>query len=111
MDEPVKQTPRNLPPGPGPGRPKGLPNRTTGLLKEAILKAAELAGDDAQAEHGGEGGLVGYLDDLRRNEPKAFATLVGKVLPMQIQGDFDVGAKDSLRDLMESINGRTRTKP
>ncbi len=52
MTEPVKKTANNQLP-PGPGRPKGVPNKTTALLKDAILKAAEGAG--------GQGGLVGYL--------------------------------------------------
>ena len=40
-------------PGPGPGRPKGVPNRINRDLKEAYLLAANLAG--------GKEGLVGYL--------------------------------------------------
>jgi len=35
----VKKIPKSLK-GPGPGRPKGMPNKTTALLKDAILKAA-----------------------------------------------------------------------
>lgn len=63
------------------GRQKGTPNKTTALLKDAILKAA----DDA----GGEGGLVGYLTLQASENPAAFMTLLGKVLPMQIAGDAD----------------------
>ena len=43
----VKETRKNPRPGdgtPGPGRPKGVPNKATALLKDAILKAAETAG-------------------------------------------------------------------
>ena len=43
----VKETKKNSRPGdgtPGPGRPKGVPNKTTALLKDAVLKAAETAG-------------------------------------------------------------------
>ena len=67
----------------GKGRRKGVPNKTTALLKDAILKAAEQAGDEY------EGGLVGYLKVQALNEPVAFMSLLGKVLPMQIQGDAD----------------------
>lgn len=68
---------------PGPGRPKGSPNRTTALLKDAIIKAAEAAGEDMN----GKGGLTGYCTFLATNEPKAFAQLLGKVLPMQVTGE------------------------
>ena len=65
----------------GKGRVKGVPNKTTALLKDAILQAAEKAG--------GKGGLVGYLTSQASKNPAAFMTLLGKVLPMQIQGDPD----------------------
>ena len=66
---------------PGPGRPKGSVNKTTALLKDAILKAAEQAG--------GEEGLVGYLEQQAKASPAAFMSLLGKVLPMQVVGDED----------------------
>lgn len=68
---------------PGPGRPKGVPNKNTALLKDAILEAATKAG--------GKGGLVGYLQKQANDEPKSFLPLLGKVLPMQITGE-DGGA-------------------
>jgi hypothetical protein len=83
-DMQVKETPKNPRPGdgtPGPGRPKGVPNKTTALLKDAILKAAETAG-------GGEpDGLVNYLVAQARQNPGPFMTLLGKVLPMQVSGE------------------------
>lgn len=60
---------------PGPGRPKGIPNRSTTLLKDAILRAAE--------EAGGEEGVVGYLRLQAIENPGPFMTLLGKVLPTQ----------------------------
>lgn len=60
------------------GRKKGTPNKTTKLLKEAILKAAENAGD---------GDMVEYLTQQARTNPGPFMALLGKVLPMQIAGD------------------------
>jgi hypothetical protein len=81
-----KQTATNLP-GAGPGRPKGSQNKTTKLLKDAIIRAAELTGSDQE----GTGGLVGYCQYLAKEEPKAFAGLMGKVLPMQVTGE-DGGA-------------------
>mgnify|MGYP001140226800 CR=1 FL=1 len=64
------------------GRKKGTPNKTTALLKDAILLAAEKTGQDGK----GKGGLIGYCRFLAANEPKAFAQLMGKVLPTQIEG-------------------------
>jgi hypothetical protein len=80
----VKETRKNPRPGdgtPGPGRPRGVPNRTTGLLKDAILMAAETAG-------GGEpDGLVNYLVAQAKRNPGPFMTLLGKVLPTQVSGE------------------------
>lgn len=67
------------------GRKKGTPNKTTKSLKEAILAAAEAVGQDGN----GKGGTQGYLEQLAVTEPKAFAGLLGKVLPMVVAGDAD----------------------
>lgn len=42
-DLPVKKTQRksNLPPGPGPGRPKGLPNKATANAREAVARLVD----------------------------------------------------------------------
>ena len=69
----------------GPGRPKGSRNKTTGALKEAILAAAEKHGEDGN----GKDKLAGYCFKLAKEEPKAFAQLLGKVLPMQVTGEDD----------------------
>ncbi|OJU12266.1 MAG: hypothetical protein BGN85_09435 [Alphaproteobacteria bacterium 64-11] len=79
----VAFTGRPKPPAAGKGRPKGKPNKTTALLKDAIIKAA-----DAEGENGkGKGGLTGYLCFLARKHPASFAVLLGKVLPTQITGN------------------------
>lgn len=70
----VKKTGCNLP-GAGPGRPKGVPNKVTGELKDMILAAL--------AEAGG----VSYLKAQAASSPTAFLSLVGKVLPMSVVGD------------------------
>jgi len=74
----VKQTGENLigKGRPGPGRPKGVPNKTTTVVKEAILKALDEAHPD---------GAVAYLIQQATSNPTAFLTLVGKVLPMQVE--------------------------
>lgn len=66
------------------GRAKGTPNKTTALLKDAILKAAEQAGNKV-----GKEGLVSYLERQASDNPGPFMALLGKVLPMQIVGDPD----------------------
>lgn len=37
-DAPVKKRKGNLPPGPGPGRPKGMPNKSTIEFRETVSK-------------------------------------------------------------------------
>lgn len=63
--------------GAGPGRPKGVPNKNTGLIREMIAQALN------------EAGGVDYLLDCA-HDPKtkaAFLGLVGKVMPVQVIGD------------------------
>ena len=62
------------------GRQKGVPNKTTTALKEAILAAAEAAG-------GSKDGMIGYLRTIARENSGALVSLLGKVLPLQIAGD------------------------
>ena len=57
------------------GRKPGQPNTNTGILRDMILTALS-----------DEGG-VDYLRALAQHEPRAFAGLLGKVLPMQVTGE------------------------
>ncbi len=61
------------------GRKKGVPNKITGMLKEAIIQAA--------SDAGGGDGLVGYLREQATMNPGPFMGLLGKVLPLQISDD------------------------
>ena len=63
------------------GRQRGTPNKFTKTLKDAILQACE--------EAGGNEGMTGYLRLQAGDNPSAFMSLLGKVLPLQIQGDAD----------------------
>ena len=63
------------------GRPKGSRNKNTTLLKDAILLAAEKAGNKVGSE-----GLTSYLEEQAAENPTAFMSLLGKVLPMQLTG-------------------------
>lgn len=89
----VKKTYGNLP-GPGPGRPKGTPNKNTTALKEMILEALEGAGG------------VEYLMERAKDSKtaSAFLTLVGKVLPMQVQGPGPNGEHVFSRIVREVID-------
>lgn len=58
----------------GAGRPKGVPNKHTGALKEMILMALSKAGG------------VDYLRRQADENPVAFMSLIGRVLPMQVTG-------------------------
>ncbi len=64
------------------GRKKGSVNKTTSLLKDAILEAARQAGDDTD-------GLVAYLKKQADENPGPFMALLGKVLPLQPVGSVD----------------------
>jgi len=64
------------------GRQAGTPNKITALLKDAILQAAQNAG--------GEGGIAGYLTLQAMENPGPFMSLLGKVLPTQLD-DGDGG--------------------
>ena len=105
-----KTSDRKMPPNAGKGKKPGTPNRTTKVLKEAILLAAEQYGENGK----GKDGLTGYLRRLAGREPKSFATLLGKVLPTQLTGPNDgpvavvYGDVNSLsdEDLMEIAQGR-----
>src|ERR1700732_4209914 len=69
-------------PGPGSGRPKGVPNKDNRDLKEAVLMAANLAG--------GKEGLIGYLKKQAELEnPSAFMTGLSKLLPLMMEGNPD----------------------
>lgn len=64
------------------GRKKGTPNKITALLKDDILTAAENAHPE---------GRIGYLTQQAQDNPTAFMTLLGKVLPMQVEGTGEDG--------------------
>lgn len=59
---------------PGAGRPKGVPNKLTGDVKAMILAALD------------EAGGKDYLLKQSQENPTAFMTLIGKVLPMTVAG-------------------------
>ena len=73
---PVKETAKNLigKGKAGPGRPKGSSNKITSDVRKAIIEAANAAG--------GEGGMVGYLARQADENPNAFMSLMGRLVPL-----------------------------
>jgi len=63
------------------GRAVGSTNKHTRVLREAILLAAELEGQDGK----GKGKIVGYMRRMANEDMKAFATLLRAVIPLQIE--------------------------
>lgn len=61
----------------GGGSRKGSPNKNTKAIKDMILGALDAKGGQA------------WLEEQMDANPTAFMTLLGKVLPTQIQGDPD----------------------
>lgn len=61
-----------------PGNRRG-PTKVGLALREAILQAAAEHGEDDN----GTGGLVGYLRKIAREDVRAMAALLGRVLPAQ----------------------------
>lgn len=70
----------NKPPAAGRGRPKGSPNKVTAAIKDMVAQALDTAGG------------VDYLVAQSRDNPTAFMTLIGKIIPVQqdIKGDLNV---------------------
>jgi hypothetical protein len=64
-------------PGPGPGRPKGVPNKFTGELKEAIL-----AGVNGSHKLG----VSGFVLKLSLDTPTSAAALLGRLIPVSMVG-------------------------
>jgi hypothetical protein len=86
-----------------PGNRTGKPNKTTRLLREALILAAEKHGSNGN----GKDGLVGFLLHLIDKDLGAFATLLGRVLPLQVSvKDGDEDRMASRRQLLTELKSR-----
>ena len=73
------------------GRRKGVQNRLTRDVKEAVINALErLGGED-------------WLVRLGRREARAFATLLGKTMPLQVNASRDQDPHDAARRVRECL--------
>lgn len=69
----VTDTQKRKPPAAGKGRPKGAVNKLTKTIREAVeVSFAQIGGAD-------------YLARMAVEQPVAYMTLLGKVLPQQIE--------------------------
>lgn len=59
------------------GRKRGVPNRTTRLVKEALAQSFERLGG------------VEYLVKLGKTEPRAYAQLISKLIPAEIAASLN----------------------
>jgi hypothetical protein len=71
----------------GAGRPVGSKDKIGTDLKKAILEAAAELGRDGQ----GAEGLVGYLKMLGANYPQTYASLLHRMIPLQMSADVKGG--------------------
>jgi len=61
----------------GAGRKKGVPNKLAANVREAV--------QNAFLEVGGEN----YLVKVAKEDPRTFCTLLGKILPTQVEAQVD----------------------
>lgn len=101
-DSKVLKSAMRRPPNAGKGRRKGVPNKTTAAVKDMILQALNEA-------H--EGGGVAYLKDQASKNPTAFLTLVGKLIPLDVNatiaGGLVLDHREAARAEVEELFGPT----
>lgn len=71
----------------GAGRKVGANGKINKLIREAVLEAADKVGSDGK----GKDGMVGYLQKRAIDQPQAFMGLLGRAMPMQVEGGGDNG--------------------
>lgn len=77
----VPDSGKRKPPAAGKGRPKGAVNKATKAVKDMILASLDKVGGED------------YLVKQASENPTAYMTLLGKVLPLQLAGGLDLNAK------------------
>ena len=82
---------RSKPPRAGMGRPRGALNKTTATLKAALEQSFD------------ELGGVRWLVELGKSEPRAYAALLAKLLPSQVNMDASVTACEPITEIRRTI--------
>lgn len=72
----------------GAGRKEGANGKINKLIRECVLQAADNVGSDGR----GKDGVVGYLEERAKDQPQAFMGLLGRAMPMQVEGTNDDGS-------------------
>jgi hypothetical protein len=93
-DKPKK---RKMPPNAGKGRKAGVPNKVTGDVKAMILGALEQAGGQA------------YLAEQAEQNPGAFLSLIGKVIPKEVSAEVRGVIEHVLADRLKEARERTKS--
>jgi hypothetical protein len=82
------------------GRPRGVQNRVTVALKQAIILGAEDVGEDGK----GKDGLQGYMRRLALQEPSVFGQLLRRIMPVEVRRDIDPNS--TLGQVLEAVRAR-----
>ena len=79
--------------GAGPGRPKGVPNKVTGQVKEALSQAFDRVGG------------VDYVVRMAEEHPKAFLTMLARLVPNEIHAEVNLneGLAEAIRKARERV--------
>lgn len=85
---------KQRPPNAGKGRPKGVPNKFTGQIKDMVRQALD------------EAGGVEYLKEQATVSPVAFLGLVGKLLPAEINAKVE-GQLSMSEELLQWLDKRS----
>lgn len=88
------------PPNAGKGRVKGVPNKVTKEVKEMVAEALQRAGG------------VEYLVEQANENPKAFLSLVGRIVPLHVNADHSgrivIDRAAAQAEVEEMFNGPPR---
>lgn len=87
------------------GNTKGVPIKQTQILKDALLIAGGMLGrnNDGKAKDD----LIGFLVWVGINEPKTFCTMLGRVIPTQIN---HTSRKTSVTMIMDNMSDEQAAK-